>query len=71
MGKLLHSCGAEDNSFVNEQPQGFVHRTKRDLTMESICNCCYLTVSSAESEDELLQDESKHQCSGSVGSGSV
>ncbi len=47
--------------------QGFVHRTKGDdLTMEA-CNRCYLTVTSAKHGYDLLQDESKHQCSGSVG----
>jgi hypothetical protein len=63
----LHPGRTEGNSSMNEQAEGFVHRTKGDLTIESICCRCYLTVSSAKSKHELLQDEPKHQCSGSVG----
>ena len=46
----------------------FAHRQNADGTFDSICLSCYLTVSSALSESELVHGEANHSCTKVVGS---
>jgi hypothetical protein len=43
----------------------FLHRRNRDGSYESICPGCFLTVSHAETQDELTELDNKHvsECS--------
>jgi len=40
----------------------FPHRRNKDGTMDSICLDCYLTIATAETEDQLEVAEDAHIC---------
>jgi hypothetical protein len=40
----------------------FAHRQNADGTFDSICLSCYLTITTAETEPELVLGESQHSC---------
>lgn len=46
---------------VRNLPQ-FPHRHNKDGTWDSICPYCYLTVACRDTEEQLKQDEAKHDC---------
>jgi len=45
----------------------FAHRQNADGSFDSICLACYLTVSSAPSESNLLDGEANHWCTKVIG----
>jgi hypothetical protein len=54
----MNSSGCDDE---------FAHRQNADGTFDSICLSCYLTVSSALSESELVDGEANHWCTKVIG----
>ena len=44
------------------RPLAFAHRQNRDASIDSICTKCFRTITSANSEGELIADEERHLC---------
>jgi len=42
--------------------KGFIHCTSHDGTFRSICMDCFVTVSSKQREEDLMEPEQKHIC---------
>jgi hypothetical protein len=42
--------------------KGYAHRQNADGTFDSICLSCYETITSVQSEPELIEDERVHSC---------